>query len=98
MGDCLVPIHHRRLDEVLVNAAAIAMFANVAERFRQQVQEFRFQIAVGKFIGELDHPSRILQHLHRFNPRQFVKEPSAACVHQHGMPLQFHELEHGDFV
>src|SRR5258708_8982519 len=89
---------HGRFDELGVDIRAVSVLGNVALGQSQLFQEALLQGVAEKFLGQLHHASGILDHLHRFDAREFVEEPAATGVHQHGVTLQFKQFPYNDAV
>ena len=74
------------------------MLRQVAFRLSECLKELRLDLPAEELFCQMHHASRVLDHLHGLNPGQFVEEPAAAGVHQHGVPLHFQQLQHGDLL
>src|SRR5262249_1391178 len=94
--DGIGPVDHGRLDKFFENPTAIAMVVNVAFGSFQAFEKSGLEVFVEEVAAELKRAPCILDDLDRFDAGEFVKEPAAACEHEHRMQLQFEELEHND--
>src|ERR1700680_2759166 len=91
-------VHHCRLHELAVDLGAVAVLRDVALRQRQFFQEATLQIGIENLPGNLHHAARVLNYLYGFYSRKLIKEPTAARVHEHSVPLQFQQLQHRSLV
>ena len=60
--------------------------------FRGQVMiatKFGLKINASGFVSQLDGARRVGHHLRRFDAADFIEEPAATGIHQHGMALHF---------
>ena len=93
VGRNLSPIDHGGPDELFVDGPAVLVFRDIALGPLQPVEELWLQRLSEDILIELERASGVLDNLCSFDPGEFVEEPSAACVHQHRVPLHFHELQ-----
>src|SRR5262249_55911490 len=82
-------IDHRRFDPHLVDHGAVTKFRQVAPGFSEAQKEFRLQVEPSSLSCQLQHTPSVLHDLDSLYTAKFVKEPAAAGVHQHGVPLHF---------
>src|SRR6185295_15313837 len=84
-------------DRVLVDAATVAGFGNVALRPGERFQKRRLEIDVRKELPrELQSPAGVLEDLAGLDAGDVVEEPAAARVHELRVPLQLEQLEGPD--
>src|SRR5258706_13655323 len=67
---------------------------HIAVRLLQQLREFHFKVYFAGLIGELDNAASVLEDLGGFNTRHFIKKPTAAGIHEHGVALHFHDSQY----
>ncbi len=72
------------------------MIPDVARRLFKKLHEAILESVSEKRFGQLQCSAGELDHLNRFQPGDIVEKPSAAGVHQHGMVLQFQQLDRLD--
>ncbi len=83
----LVGRHKRGFDPFFVNALSVGVFWEVALCSRQPFHECGFDFGRAKVLSKAYSASGILHHLHCLQARHLVEEPTATCVHQHGVTL-----------
>ena len=93
VGPDLVQVHRGRLHEIVVQGASVLMFRHVAFCPLEPLQEPGFDGVAEELPGKLYDAAGVLEYLHCFDPRELVEEPPAARVHEHGVPLDLHQLE-----
>ena len=86
------------LDEFLIDAAAVSMLWNIALGLAQLLDEEALLGIAEKILRQLGGAPGVLNYLDGFNSRQFIEEPAATCIHQHGVSLELQELPHGRFL
>ena len=91
MGRKLHQIDDGWFYEFFINPAAVATFDDVALGHFKKFEEARGCTITKEILGQLDGTPGVLDDLNSLYPRDFVKEPSAARVHEHCMELEFQE-------
>src|SRR3569832_585101 len=62
-------------------------------RFGEGVEEVLLEAVAKKILRQLQRPSGIHDDLNSLDAGEFVEEPAAACVHEHGVALHFEQLQ-----
>src|SRR5512142_2166897 len=81
VGGYVRPVDHRGFDELLVDAAPIRKFRQVALGLLKAVQKSRFQILTENLSRKLQRARGIFDHLHALEARDFIEKPAATGVH-----------------
>ena len=68
------------------------MLGNIAFGLAQLLDEKALRGIAKKLLRQLGGPASVLDHLDGLDSRQFIEEPTAARVHQHGVPLKLKQL------
>src|SRR5690606_38888180 len=77
-----------------VDVRCIAECRNVAGNVLKAFSKLEFKIYLANLARQLHRTTRVLQDLGGLNSGDFIEEPSAARVHQHGVSLYLHVPEH----
>ncbi len=93
VGPDLVQVHHGLLYELFVQGTSVLVLRHVAFGAFESLQEPGFDGVPEDLPGKLHDAAGVLEDLDRFDPGDLVEEPPAARVHEHGMPLDLHQLE-----
>jgi hypothetical protein len=85
-------------DELFVDTEAVAVFGDIAASLSEELEELGFEIKVKEIASELEGAAGVLDDLDGFDAGEFVEEPAATGVHEHGVALEFEEADGGDPV
>src|SRR6267143_4701902 len=88
----------RRLNPLLVNLLSVAVLGKIALSGHETFLKFRLQTIADEVQGQTNGTSGVLTHLNRFQAGEFVEEPSAAGVHEHGIALDLEQLQRRDLL
>jgi hypothetical protein len=83
-------------DKLFIDSTAVAIFGDVAAGLGESIQERGFEIEVKEIAGELEGAAGVLDDLDGFDAGDFVEEPAATGVHEHGVALEFEQTDGGD--
>src|SRR5262249_36747469 len=93
VGADLLPIHHGRPHELLVDTASISVFRKIALRRNQPLHELRLKLITENALRQLYAAPDKEHTLHDIDAVKLIEEPTAAGVHQHGMALELEQFQ-----
>src|SRR5205823_4556115 len=92
------PINHRRLHVHLIDPSSASFFGEVAAGGVQAIEETGLEVFVQDVASQLKSARCVLNHLDRFDAGKLVEEPTATCVHEHCVALNFEKLQYGNLL
>ncbi len=93
VGGHLIQRDYGRLDPFLVDGFAVTVLREITFGLRQSFQKVRLEVILPEVLRQLDSAAGVLNDLYRFDTGDVVEEPAATGVHEHGVPLQFEQLQ-----
>ena len=85
-------IHNGGFDESFIDPGAIFVIGDIDGGAFKFFDKMLFEVNADDIFGQLNTMGRLEHDLDRLDPRNLVKEPSAAGVHEHRVTLHFQQF------